>query len=145
MGIEPTRDLLGPTLVLKTRGTTRHQSPPRRFSLILPVTIVIHPPRPVNKSASDFHSTPFGGNWLCFFRYQHEWDQKEHEIQQNEAKTYKNEQKQAKIDTIRPFWGTNSRKEGSAGPVDESAWIEHLSIAERGRVRWIGFVFSSRW
>ncbi len=29
MGIEPTQDLLGPTLVLKTRGTTRHQSPPR--------------------------------------------------------------------------------------------------------------------
>lgn len=28
MGIEPTRDLIGPTLVLKTRGTTRHQSPP---------------------------------------------------------------------------------------------------------------------
>jgi hypothetical protein len=31
MGIEPTRDLLDPTLVLKTRGTTRHQSPPRWF------------------------------------------------------------------------------------------------------------------
>jgi hypothetical protein len=29
MGIEPTRDLLDPTLVLKTRGTTRHQSPPQ--------------------------------------------------------------------------------------------------------------------
>ena len=29
MGIEPTRDLIGPTLVLKTRGTTRHQSPPQ--------------------------------------------------------------------------------------------------------------------
>ena len=89
MGIEPTRDLIGPTLVLKTRGTTRHQSPPRRFSLILPVTIVTHPPRPVNKSASDLHSTPFGGNWLCFFRCKHEWDQKKHEIQQNKAKTCK--------------------------------------------------------
>jgi hypothetical protein len=33
MGIEPTRDLLDPTLVLKTRGTTRHQSPPRWFTL----------------------------------------------------------------------------------------------------------------
>jgi hypothetical protein len=31
MGIEPTRDLLDPTLVLKTRGTTRHQSPPQWF------------------------------------------------------------------------------------------------------------------
>ncbi len=29
MGIEPTRGLLDPTLVLKTRGTTRHQSPPQ--------------------------------------------------------------------------------------------------------------------
>ena len=29
MGIEPTRDLIDPTLVLKTRGTTRHQSPPQ--------------------------------------------------------------------------------------------------------------------
>ena len=37
MGIEPTRDLLGPTLVLKTRSTTRHQSPPRplKISLLL--------------------------------------------------------------------------------------------------------------
>ena len=31
MGIEPTRDLLGPTLVLKTKGTTRHQAPPQRI------------------------------------------------------------------------------------------------------------------
>jgi hypothetical protein len=31
MGIEPTRDLIDPTLVLKTRGTTRHQSPPQWF------------------------------------------------------------------------------------------------------------------
>ena len=30
MGIEPTQDLLGPTLVLKTRGNTSHQSPPKR-------------------------------------------------------------------------------------------------------------------
>ncbi len=38
MGIEPTQDLLGPTLVLKTRGTTRHQSPPRAWpSGLLPV------------------------------------------------------------------------------------------------------------
>ena len=29
MGIEPTRDLISPTLALKTRGTTRHQSPPQ--------------------------------------------------------------------------------------------------------------------
>ena len=34
MGIEPTRDLLDPTLVLKTRGTTRHQSPPQRFTFL---------------------------------------------------------------------------------------------------------------
>ena len=33
MGIEPTQDLLGPTLVLKTRGTTRHQSPPQSVLL----------------------------------------------------------------------------------------------------------------
>lgn len=32
MGIEPTRDLISPTLVLKTRGTTRHQSPPLRYN-----------------------------------------------------------------------------------------------------------------
>ena len=31
MGIEPTRDLIGPTLVLKTRGNTSHQSPPDRI------------------------------------------------------------------------------------------------------------------
>jgi hypothetical protein len=42
MGIEPTRDLLDPTLVLKTRGTTRHQSPPQRILIILPDTIVIN-------------------------------------------------------------------------------------------------------
>jgi hypothetical protein len=29
MGIEPTRDLLDPALVLKTRSTTRRQSPPQ--------------------------------------------------------------------------------------------------------------------
>jgi hypothetical protein len=29
MGIEPTQDLLGPTLVLKTRSATRRQSPPQ--------------------------------------------------------------------------------------------------------------------
>ncbi len=28
MGIEPTQGLCNPTLVLKTRGTTRYQSPP---------------------------------------------------------------------------------------------------------------------
>jgi hypothetical protein len=33
MGIEPTKDLLDPTLVLKTRGTTRHRSPPHTFPL----------------------------------------------------------------------------------------------------------------
>ncbi len=40
MGIEPTRDLLSPTLVLKTRGTTRHQSPPQRFFVILSHIII---------------------------------------------------------------------------------------------------------
>lgn len=38
MGIEPTRDLIDPTLVLKTRGTTRHQSPPQpetRFYFVI--------------------------------------------------------------------------------------------------------------
>jgi hypothetical protein len=34
MGIEPTRDLIGPTLVLKTRGNTSHQSPPVLLILI---------------------------------------------------------------------------------------------------------------
>ncbi len=33
MGIEPTRDLISPTLVLKTRDTTRHQSPPQSYLL----------------------------------------------------------------------------------------------------------------
>ena len=48
MGIEPTRDLISPTLALKTRGTTRHQSPPHRF-FVLSDTIVINPPCPVNE------------------------------------------------------------------------------------------------
>ncbi len=33
MGIEPTQDLLGPTLVLKTRSATRRQSPPQSVAL----------------------------------------------------------------------------------------------------------------
>ncbi len=48
MGIEPTRDLLGLALVLKTRSTTRHLSPPRQFKraagktyLILTVIITL--------------------------------------------------------------------------------------------------------
>jgi len=48
MGIEPTRDLIGPTLVLKTRGTTRHQSPPQTLSLILPDIMISNPPHRVN-------------------------------------------------------------------------------------------------
>ena len=48
MGIEPTRDLLDPTLVLKTRGTTRHQSPPRWFISYFD-SIIIYPLDPVNK------------------------------------------------------------------------------------------------
>ncbi len=35
MGIEPTQDLLGPTLVLKTRSATRRQSPPQSVALWL--------------------------------------------------------------------------------------------------------------
>ncbi len=35
MGIEPTRDLFGLTLVLKTRSTTRHQSPPLDTSVFI--------------------------------------------------------------------------------------------------------------
>ena len=66
MGIEPTRDLLSPTLVLKTRGTTRHQSPPQTIFIYLPPPIVIHPPYPVNRLTLDIRSTPLGGNWLCF-------------------------------------------------------------------------------
>ena len=48
MGIEPTRDLISPTLALKTRGTTRHQSPPYIFP-ILSATIVMNPLCPVNE------------------------------------------------------------------------------------------------
>ena len=48
MGIEPTRDLISPTLVLKTRGTTRHQSPPK-ISLILSDSIIVYPLNPVNE------------------------------------------------------------------------------------------------
>ena len=48
MGIEPTRDLISPTLALKTRGTTRHQSPPQSI-FILSDTIVINPVCLVNE------------------------------------------------------------------------------------------------
>ncbi len=48
MGIEPTRDLISPTLALKTRGATRRQSPPQ-LSIILPYTIIINPLCPVNE------------------------------------------------------------------------------------------------
>ena len=34
MGIEPTRDLIDPTLVLKTRSATRRQSPPENLSIL---------------------------------------------------------------------------------------------------------------
>jgi hypothetical protein len=70
MGIEPTRDLLGPALVLKTRSTTRHQSPPRSSSIILPPTIVISSLHQVNEEQFSLAPGPVPGVigfvWLCF-------------------------------------------------------------------------------
>jgi hypothetical protein len=49
MGIEPTRDLIDPTLVLKTRSATRHQSPPRMPEFIITLIAIIQfPPKSVN-------------------------------------------------------------------------------------------------
>ena len=62
MGIEPTRDLISPTLALKTRGTTRHQSPPYRF-FILPDTMVINPLNRVNEYMLRLK---LALNWVCF-------------------------------------------------------------------------------
>ena len=68
MGIEPTRDLISPTLALKTRGTTRHQSPPYRF-FVLSDIIVMNPLCRVNEYVSRLKLAPFsvvklGLNWL---------------------------------------------------------------------------------
>ena len=64
MGIEPTRDLIDPTLVLKTRGTTRHQSPPQR---IFSYFIKFH--NNISASSSQWILAPseIGFDWLCFF------------------------------------------------------------------------------
>ena len=75
MGIEPTRDLISPTLALKTRGTTRHQSPPYIFP-ILSATIVMNLLCPVNEYMPRLKLALFGFvlalpglkiglNWVC--------------------------------------------------------------------------------
>ena len=88
MGIEPTWDLLSPTLVLKTRGTTRHQSPPQKILfIILMNTIIYNPFRSVNEQSvgtlllfdigrakntnwpirlRSGHALKLGLNWVCF-------------------------------------------------------------------------------
>jgi hypothetical protein len=57
MGIEPTQDLLGPTLVLKTRGTTRHQSPPHSAALWPIIKYTVSP-----RGTKDFSDAAVSGD-----------------------------------------------------------------------------------